>query len=317
MEYVKKDLLKKMYFKVKLPKEQRQSIDKIFNKEEYIFDTQKIGDNAIINAVDKELIQDAIDCEGRIYYLYNNESIKIDYEISFEKKNIKVYLEEINNNDDRMIIQHYLDMFINALVEAHTGTFECEVVNMKKPEKLIIKSNEQNDNIEIKKETSVNINKVIEQELTNKSVNSLNEKAINLKETDLQNKQITKDGEDKMISLAKVYEEINSQIGDEIRLNMKVYFENNCFGVTIDNNTDLIADFLISEKEFYTRKEKINSLVSTFETVSFIENQLTHLVEKKVKFKKFFVMDQQIDENIGCPEGYIGYWNRNGNYVAM
>lgn len=302
-----------MYFKARLPKEQRNSLDRIFNKEPYIFDTQKIGDNAIINAVNKEYIQDAIDCNGRIYYLCDRECIQIDYEVSFTERKIKVFLDVIENDDEeKMIVQHYLEVFINALVEAHTGSFECEILHNKKPEKLIIKTDERKYE---EKMLDISLNR----ESINKNIKNLNETVTIMKEAEVQNKEDEnhKDGEDKMISLAKVYNEINSQFGEEAKLNIKVYFEKNRFGVTIESSTELIADFIIAEKEFYTRKEKINSLVSTFETATFIETQVSNLVEKNVIFKKFFVMEQEIDENIGCPEGYTGYWSKNGNYVAM
>lgn len=314
MDYFKKDIFKKVYFKARLPKEQRYSIDKIFKQEEYIFDVQKIGSNAIINAINKDFIQEGIDCEGSIYYLFNKEQLKIDYEIIFSKKLIKVYIADIEDEaEDRMIIQHYLDMFINALVEAHTGSFECEMINSKKPEKLKVKTVEINNEVQnVLNESTIN------KEENNSQLYTLSEKTQSIKEIDkkIETETFTNE-EERMISLAKVYSEINKQQGDNVLLNIRVYFENNCFGVAIESTNELIVDFVIANKEYYTRKEKIDSLVSAFDTADFIESQVNKLVEKQCSFRKFFVMDQEIDENIGCPDGYTGYWNKNGNYIAM
>lgn len=303
-----------MYYKARLPKEQKNSVDKIFSKEENIFDVQKVGANAIINAVDKELIQAGVDCEGRIYYLFDNEIMKIDYEINFSSKNIKVYIDSLEDDtEDKLIIQHYLDMFINALVDAHTGSFECELINTSKPKKLVIK--EVQEEQPIKRSLSVESN----EDTIEESGVSLIEKSTRINEINSDN-QISEEenGEnDKMINLSKIYEEIEKESNENTTLNLKVYFENNCFGVTVETNENLIANFIISNKEYYTRKEKIDSLVSSFETVNFIEKQVSNLTGKTIEFKKFFVMDQEIDENIGCPSDYIGFWNKNGNYVAM
>ena len=118
-----------------------------------------------------------------------------------------------------------------------------------------------------------------------------------------------------MINLSKIYESIEKESNEN--LNLKVYFENNCFGVTIETSKNLIGNFIVANKEYYTRKEKIDYLVSSFETVNFIEEQVSKLMEKDIEFKKFFVMYQEIDENMGCPSNYIGFWNKNGNYVSM